>query len=106
MTKNIYEAPDVVKKHNESNLGVFNSGNDLNIYPYFKYYGKAIKTVLNKENLYYSDKPLSVLDVGCGAGWFGVYLERENLINDVSYSGIDESKEMCNYAKVNFPSGI
>lgn len=42
--------------------------------------------------------PLSVLDVGCGNGRFGLFLADE-LDGDISYTGVDNNRELLQYAQ-------
>jgi SAM-dependent methyltransferase len=47
--------------------------------------------------------PLSVLDVGCGNGRFGVYLGEH--VAEVSYHGIDSNPALLARARANLPDG-
>jgi 2-polyprenyl-3-methyl-5-hydroxy-6-metoxy-1,4-benzoquinol methylase len=46
----------------------------------------------------YLKAPLSVLDVGCGNGRFGLFLA-ESLEGQIDYHGIDNNAQLLNYAK-------
>ena len=96
--KNPYILENVVKQHNMVNEKTFKL-DDLDQFEYFKYFGQGIKEILKN-----TDKNKNLLDVGCGAGWFGCYLERQN-ITQINYSGMDSSQLICNLAVENYPSG-
>jgi tRNA (uracil-5-)-methyltransferase TRM9 len=51
----------------------------------------------------YLKAPLSVLDVGCGNGRFGLFLA-EQLKGEISYHGIDNNAQLLAYAQTAFAS--
>lgn len=50
------------------------------------------------------DAPLSVLDVGCGNGRFGVYLNEH--LESVAYHGIDSNPTLLARAQTNLPAAV
>ena len=51
----------------------------------------------------YLSAPLSVLDVGCGNGRFGIFLA-ENLSGQIDYHGLDNNAALLDYAKISLAS--
>jgi len=49
----------------------------------------------------YLDSSLSVLDIGCGNGRFGLFLS-EHLSGDIAYHGLDNNAQLLDYARAAF----
>lgn len=93
--------PEVASEHDDMNRKYFEDGT-VGTYPYFYMLRDVIKTIIDTDG-----KPLSCLDVGCGAGWQAKYLETVGLTGQkgLLYEGLDISPHMCALAQKNFPSG-
>lgn len=93
-----WSLPGIAKEHNELNKTYLDK-NEFGKYESFFKLKEAINYI--KDN----DKIETLLDVGCGAGWQAVYLNNNKLLNDLKYTGIDLSDDMCILAKQNFNDG-
>jgi len=90
---------EIADAHNELNKSYFDSGDFEKYEAFFKLYEAFEWIIKNDKN----NKTL--LDVGCGAGWHAIYLQKKGLIPPLEYIGYDISKNMCNIAKKNFTNG-
>lgn len=79
----------------ELNKSYFDSGKYKTLTPYYKL-KEAIQFVTSS-----SGRDLSILDIGCGAGWYAKYLKEECEIKN--YTGMDISKHMCDFANIACP---
>ena len=93
-TKEIADANDKL------NASYFKTGVYKKHESYFKL-KEAFEYILSNDR----KRPLSVLDVGCGSGWYAVYFEKEDLQKNLIYNGTDLSENMCANAKNNFSNG-
>jgi SAM-dependent methyltransferase len=59
------------------------------------------------QELWQKDKeqPLKIVDVGCGYGAFLAYLQQSTFKHSISYTGIDLSQPMIEYASAHYPTG-
>ena len=90
-----WKLPELAFDNNNLNKSYFESGAYKTNVAYYKLKG-ALEYILNNDS-----NNLSLLDVGCGSGWHGVYLKKENI--NISYNGTDLSQHMCDNAKENCP---
>lgn len=89
----------VAEEHDEMNRSY---AGQMDRYPYFSKLKEIMSGVWRKAG----KKQLSVIDVGCGAGWQGLYLKQQGLVpRCFSYEGMDISEHMCERARKNFPDG-
>lgn len=101
MEKADWTLEKIAEENHNLNEGYFRTGS-YKKYPSFYKITDAFNFILEND----SKRPLEMLDCGCGAGWTGVYLEKEGFLDRIKYSGCDLSKHMCAYALLNVPSGI
>lgn len=102
MGKNPFEhwkLPEVAAENDDLNRGYFEKG-EMDKYPYFSKLKSAAQRVLDLDP---TSRPLSCLDVGCGAGWQIRYLSA-GLPGKFEFSGMDISPHMCERARRNCPS--
>ena len=88
---------EIADENNNLNSGYFKT-DEYKKYPAYYKLKNAIEYILKND----ADRPISLLDVGCGSGWHGVYIDKENL--SVEYNGADISQSMCDNAKRNCPN--
>lgn len=93
--------PEVAAEHDNMNRSYFEKGN-VGQYPYFSVLGQALSALAAEDG---TDKPLSCLDVGCGAAWQAVHMASLGLDGKFLYEGMDISQHMCDRAKANYPAG-
>jgi SAM-dependent methyltransferase len=97
-----WKLKSIAEAHNSLNKKYFSTGEYLKYESYFKL-GEAISWILKQYNAI--PENISFLDIGCGAGWHAVYLQREGFVPPLHYVGFDLSPHMCELAKRNFPGG-
>lgn len=90
---------EIAEAHNKLNQSYFDSNTFEQYEAFFKLY-EAFEWIINNDK---DNKTL--LDIGCGAGWHAIYLQKKGLIPPLNYVGYDISKNMCDIAKKNFPEG-
>jgi trans-aconitate methyltransferase len=93
--------PEVAAEHDDMNRSYFEKG-EAGKYPYFDVLQQAMRLIEQKDG---RSRPMTCLDVGCGAGWQAVYLASLGLDGKFLYEGMDISAHMCERAKRNYPAG-
>jgi len=93
-----WSLPVLAKEHDVLNK-TYSNKNEFDKYESFFKLKEAIDYIKSDDN------PTTLLDVGCGAGWQAVYLNKKGLLNNLKYTGADLSNDMCILAKQNYKDG-
>lgn len=93
-----WKSPQFAKEHDELNAS-YAKKEEFNNYKAFSKLKEAFKFIKEKEDF------KTVCDMGCGAGWHLVYLEKEGILEGKECYGVDISPDMCKRAKKNYPNG-
>ena len=96
-----WKDPVVANLHNEMNKGSFADGAVPSQHNIFKILENSFKVILENDDV----SPLKCLDIGCGAGWQAVYLDRVGIGDRIEYIGMDISPSMCELGRKNYPDG-
>jgi SAM-dependent methyltransferase len=94
MKKADWTLKEIAKENSKLNREYFKTGEYKNLEA-FKSLGRAIDFIIK----YNYDKVPTILDVGCGTGWYGIYILKK--ICPFYYIGIDISSHMCELAEQN-----
>lgn len=97
MKKADWTLKSIAEENHKLNSSYFETGEFKKLKPFIKL-GENIDFVVSQE-----PNALSMLDIGCGAGWYGVFLKHHGIFNRATYSGCDISEHMCSLAKNNLP---
>jgi SAM-dependent methyltransferase len=93
-----WKLPEVAAENDDLNREYFEKG-EMDQYPYFSKLVEAMQKILKLDPI---GRPVSCLDVGCGAGWQIRYLESK-MPGVFDFSGMDISPHMCERARKNCP---